>query len=191
MIAFKATHPNSGGLIGTPFSSDCYLSKEHLPPHFKSDHAFDLDEESENKIVVDLEEKSVRQAKAAEKWFSEGEWFDGLEANRDLDDANLEAAFSGQKKSKPEKEPKKDNDAEEKMEVEEPVEPVSKLNKEEVESESESDSDLETDEEEAQAEKLREMEERIGIMSAGDYNTSQVGAYNTHHFRTWARHRPL
>ena len=134
--------------------------------------------------MVDLEEKSVRQAKAAEKWFSEGEWFGGLEANRDLDDANLEAAFSGQKKSKPEKEPKKDNDAEEKMEVEEPVEPVSKLSKEEVESESESDSDLETDEEEAQAEKLREMEERIGIMSAGDYNTSQVGAYNTHHSRT-------
>ena len=105
----------------------------------------------------------MRQAKAAEKWFSEGEWFGGLDSNRDLDDANLQAAFSKPKKSKIEEKSKPENN-EDKMELDEPVEPVSKLIKEkiETESESESDSDLETDEEEAQAERLREMEERIG-----------------------------
>ena len=102
----------------------------------------------------------MRQAKAAEKWFSEGEWFGGLDSNRDLDDANLQAAFSKPKKSKIEEKSKSEN-IEDKMELDDPV---SKLIKEktETESESESDSDLETDEEEAQAERLREMEERIG-----------------------------
>ena len=125
--------------------------EEDLPPNFNHVKTFDLDDEEQNEIIVPLEEKDVREARASSKWFSTDEWFDGLDNGRELEDANLEQVFPKAKRPKLEK-----------MDVAQVENVDMAQEEEEEEDEEDSDSDSDTDPEDAETEYVRNMEERIG-----------------------------